>query len=1088
MRNLIVKPSAFLTAPAVLKALVFLFITSFTNSIFAMDPPEALADSKSETKKEVNKEDKKWDVNHPPGESYLANIDVSTGTWMNVDVSPDGQTILFDLLGDLYTMPIKGGEATALTHSIAWEMQAKFSPNGKQIAFTSDQAGGDNIWIMDIDGTNQKQVTKESFRLLNSPTWSPDGQYIAAKKHFTSQRSIGAGEIWLYHTAGGSGLQLNKRPNDQKDIGEPVFSADGKKVYFSRDSTAGSTFEYSKDSNQIIYEIFSINQKDGKIKKEVSGMGGAIRPTPSHDGKTLAFVKRIRNQSSLFFKDLKTGIETPVYKKLDRDMQETWAIHGVYPSMSWTPDNQSLVFWADGKIKKINKKSLTVSDIPFHIKTTKEMRKAVRFNVNPGPEKFDTKMLRWVQVSPNGKQVVYQALGQLYTKKLPNGKAKRLTKSNTEMAFYPSYSSDGKWITYTSWNDKAQGAVKKIRSTGGKSKTLTKQPGKYIAPKFSSNGKNIVFQKVTHGRLLSPQHDINPGIYQIAASGGKAKLITENGANPFYSKDAQRIYLTRFEDKKTKLISINLNGFDPVVHASSQWATEFSLSPNEQYLSFNERYQIYIIPFTQTAKTIELSPKTTNLPILKISDHGGNNLSWNKTNDSISWSLGAELNQLEIPSVSEWKEKQKELSVNKTSLSFEVKSDSPKGHTLLTGAQVITMQGDLVYEQGDILITDNKIKAVGNVGSLTVPQGTKTVNLKGKTVMPGIVDVHWHGSQGSSQITPQQNWMNLASLAFGVTTIHDPSNDTGEIFASAEMARKGLTVAPRIFSTGRILYGAKTYITADINSLDDAVDHLSRLKQQGAFSVKSYSQPRRDQRQQVLEAARQTQMMVVPEGGSTFQHNLTMIIDGHTGIEHSIPMAAIYDDVKQLWSQSETGYTPTLVVSYGGIWGENYWYQDSDVWKHPLLSKFVPKNILYPRSIRRTMAPKEDYNHFNSARVAKELQDLGVGVQLGAHGQREGLGSHWEMWMFAQGGMTPLQVIRAATIDGAKYLGMDQYIGSLEAGKLADLVILDSDPIKDIYSTDQVHGVMVNGRLYHSDSMDEIGNHPKKRQPMFFQE
>jgi len=243
---------------------------------------------------EQKKEPTKWDVNKPPGESYLANIDVTEGTWMNVDVSPDGKTILFDLLGDLYTIPLQGGQATPLTHSIAWEMQGKFSPDGKKIAFTSDQGGGDNIWTMNVDGKNQKQITKEKFRLLNSPSWSPDGEYIAARKHFTSRRSIGAGEIWLYHTAGGGeGLQLNERPNQQKDLGEPAFSPDGKKVYFSRDSTSGKIFEYSKDSNRIIYEIFSIDRVNGKISTEISGMGGSVRPTPSPDGKNLKHIRRL---------------------------------------------------------------------------------------------------------------------------------------------------------------------------------------------------------------------------------------------------------------------------------------------------------------------------------------------------------------------------------------------------------------------------------------------------------------------------------------------------------------------------------------------------------------------------------------------------------------------------------------------------------------------------------------------------------------------------------------------------------------------------------------------------------------------------
>ncbi len=1078
MKKPIVKLSAFI------KTLSFVIIASCSTAVFATDPPPIEVDVKTDAKKE----DKKWDVNNPPGEAYLANIDVTQGTWMNVTLSPNGKTIAFDLLGDIYTLPIEGGEATAITHSIAWEMQPQFSPNGKQLAFTSDQGGADNIWTMDIDGSNQHQVTKEKFRLLNSPTWSPDGSYIAARKHFTSRRSIGSGEIWLYHKAGGAGLQLNKKPNKQKDLGEPSFSPNGKKIYFSRDSTPGPVFEYSKDSNNVIYEIFSIERSTGKIIKEVTGMGGSVRPSPSPDGKHLAFVRRIRNQSSLFIKDLTSGKETPLYKNLDRDMQETWAIHGVYPSIAWTPNSKNLVFWAGGKLLKINRATGTLSDIPFHVKTTKSMRKAVRFEQNPGPDSFDTKMLRWVQVSPNGKQVVFQALGQLYTRSLPNGKAKRLTKRNNEMAFYPSYSKDGKWITYVSWNDNEQGAVRKIRSKGGSSKKLTKQKGKYINPHFSNDGKSIVYEKVTAGRLLSSDYDLHPGIYKVSASGGESTLITEDGSSPFYSKDDQRIYLTRFADKKTHLASVNLKGLDALTHASSQWATEFGLSPDEKFVTFNERYQLYVVPFTAASKSIELSPKASNLPLLKMSDLGGNHISWNKNSTQVNWSLGDKLYQLELPEIADWKSNADKLEPKLTTLSFEVKSDIPTGSVLLTGAQIITMKDDEVFADGEILITNNRIVSVGKSGSLKAPKNAKTIQLKGKTIMPGIVDVHWHGSQGSNQITPQQNWMNLASLAFGVTTIHDPSNDTGEIFASAEMARKGLTVAPRIFSTGRILYGATAHITAEIESLDDATKHLKRLKSQGAFSVKSYNQPRRDQRQQVLEAARQTNMMVVPEGGSLFQHNLTMIIDGHTGVEHSIPMANIYDDVKQLWKQSETGYTPTLVVGYGGIWGENYWYQHDEVWKHPLLSKFVPQKVLYPRSIRRTIAPEADYNHFNNARVAKELQAEGVSVQLGAHGQREGLGAHWEMWMFAQGGMTPLQVIKAATIDGAKYIGMDKHIGSLEVGKLADLVILDSDPLKDIYSTDQVHGVMVNGRLYHSDNMDEIGNHPKKREPLFFQE
>ena len=1035
---------------------------------------------------EDNKNDK-WDVNNPPGESYQANIDVKQGTWMNLSVSPDGKQLIFDLLGDLYSLPIEGGEARALTHSIAWEMQPQFSPDGKQIAFTSDAGGGDNIWVMNSDGSDARQVTKESFRLLNSPSWSSDGQYIAARKHFTSRRSLGAGEIWLYHQAGGKGLQLNKRPNDQKDLGEPVFSPSGEKVYFSRDSTPGKVFEYSKDSNRVIYEIFSIDRLNGKVTKEVSGFGGSVRPTPSPDGRYLAFVRRIRNQSSIFLKDLQTGKEFPVYQQLDRDMQETWAIHGVYPTIAWTPDNQNLVFWAGGKIHQLNITTQVAKEIPFHVKTSKTVFKAVQSKVDPAPESFNTQMLRWVQVSPDGDQAIFQALGKLYSRKLPNGKPKRLTRSEDEFEFYPSFSADGDWVVFTTWNDAQQGAVKKVRARGGRATRLTKRPGKYLAPQFSHDGKSVVYQKSTGGRITSPTHDLNPGIYTISAKGGDATLVTSNGQTPFFAVDDQRIYLTRRHNNKSSLVSVDTKGKDPITHVSSEFATNYGLSPQQKYLTFRERYQLYVTPFTFASKAIDLSPKATNLPILNISTDGGQYVSWSKSETQVHWSLGPKLFSLQLPHPNLWKDQAKSLERKATDLSFSVTSDQPRGNTLLSGAQIVTMKGDQVFPQGDILISGNRIKAIGESGSFKVPDNAKRVDLRGKTIIPGIVDAHWHGRQGRNQLTPQQNWYNLATLAFGVTTIHDPSNNTAEIFSAAELARAGKAVAPRTFSTGTILYGAKASITAEIDSLEDAERHLKRLKAQGAFSVKSYNQPRRDQRQQVLQAARNNQMMVMPEGGSTFQHNLTMIVDGHTGIEHSIPPAAVYDDVKQLWSQSATAYTPTLVVAYGGIWGENYWYQQSEVWKHPLLSKYVPQHVLYPRAIRRPMAPEEDYNHKKIATVAAQLQDLGVKVQLGAHGQREGLGAHWEMWMFAQGGMTPLEVIRAATLDGAIYLGMDEHLGSLEAGKLADLVVLNSNPLKDIYQTDKVDMVMLNGRLYDSQTMNEVGNHPKSREPMYFE-
>jgi imidazolonepropionase-like amidohydrolase len=405
----------------------------------------------------------------------------------------------------------------------------------------------------------------------------------------------------------------------------------------------------------------------------------------------------------------------------------------------------------------------------------------------------------------------------------------------------------------------------------------------------------------------------------------------------------------------------------------------------------------------------------------------------------------------------------------------------PKGRIALTNARIITMNGDQVIESGTILIEGNKIEKVGNSSDIKVPGDAFVVDCGGKTIMPGMVDVHAHMGQSWNGISPQQQWSYVANVAYGVTTTHDPSADSEMIFSQSEMQKAGLMVAPRIYSTGTILYGADGDFKAVINSLDDARAHLRRMKAMGAFSVKSYNQPRREQRQQVIQAARELEMMVYPEGGSFFYHNMSMILDGHTGVEHSIPVSPVYKDVTTLWGRSKTGYTPTLIVGYGGIWGENYWYHKTEVWKNERLLKYYPRTLLDSRSMRRTMAGDDDYGHIGNAKACKKIMDAGTKVQLGAHGQLHGLGAHWELWMLAQGGFSNMEAIRAATQWGADYIGMGDQIGSIQEGKLADLIVMDKNPLEDIRNSETIHRVILNGRIYDPETMDEVGNHPHKR-------
>ncbi len=1051
----------------------------------------------AETLKDDADAKKKWDVNAPPGVVSTVAIDTKTGTWMSVDVSPDGKQIVFDLLGDLYLMPVEGGEAKALTHSIAWEMQARFSPDGKQLTYMSDAGGGDNIWVMDVDGSNAHALTKEDFRLLNNPVWHPNGQYIAARKHFTGTRSLGSGEIWLYSIGGGAGVQLNEKPNWQKDLGEPAFSPDGRYVYYSQDTTPGNSFEYNKNGNAQIYQIFRKDLKDGKTKAFVSGAGGAVRPTPSPDGKYLAFVRRVRNQSTLFLKDLETGEEKVAWSDLERDMQETWAVHGVYPSMSWLPGSKQMVLWAKGKIWRVDPFAHTAKEIAFHVKDTREIRAAVRFETPVAPDKFDVHQLRWVNVSPQGNKVVYSALGQLYVRDLPNGTPQRLTKQQDHFEFFPRFSRDGRSIVFTTWDDEKLGSVRTIDVRGGSETIITKSPGKYVNPQFSPDGKQVAFEKMHGGYLTTPWFGLDTGIF-VTSADGKAtpRLVTDDGSTPQFGKDNDQLYVSRMQragevDWTTSLVRIDLNKGEEQAVAKGEFVSDFALSPDGNWLAFTERFHTYVTPLPIAGKPVTVGSKMDALPVRQLDVNAGDYAHWSGDSSKIFFSLGDELFSSELKNAFTFlpgspKEVAKPTEAG-LKIGFQEAANKPVGTKVISGARIVTMKGDEVIENGRIVITDNRIVAIGKAADIAIPAGAMQIDAAGKTIIPGIVDVHWHGGMGEDEIIPQQSWINYASLAFGVTTIHDPSNDTAEIFSQSELQRAGKVVGPRIFSTGTILYGAKANMSAIVNNLDDALTHLKRLKAGGAISVKSYNQPRRDQRQQILEAARETGMMVVPEGGSLFEHNMTMVVDGHTGIEHAIPVANAYDDVKQLWSQTKVGYTPTLIVGYGGLDGEHYWYAHTDVWRHPILSRYVPATVLQARSVRVETAPEEDYNVFNIARTATELQRAGVPVNLGAHGQREGLGAHWEMWTLGRGGMTSLEAIRVATLNGAKYLGMEKDVGSLEAGKLADLVIINGDILANIQNSDKIANVMLNGRLYDVTTMNEVGGTAKARKPFFFE-
>jgi imidazolonepropionase-like amidohydrolase/Tol biopolymer transport system component len=1047
---------------------------------------------------EAQAEPTKWDVNAPPG-TTLKQIPIRTdeGTWMDVDVSPDGRTIAFSLLGDIYTMPMAGGTPRRIAEGLAWEVQPRFSPDGTRIAFVTDRGGGDNIWIMNADGSGKIALTKEDFRLLNQPSWSPDGRFIVAKKHFTTGRSLGTGEVWLYHVSGGGGVKLVARPDDvyQKELGEPIFAPDGKAIYFTKNVTPGKIFEYAQDSNGEVFDIERYEIATGETTTAVSGLGGSVRPTPSPDGRKIAFVRRDTGQTSLWVKDIASGVERKIYHDLDRDVQETWAVTGVYPNMDWTPDSKSIVFWAGGKIRRVGADGGEASVIPFAIDDTRAIADAPHPRIPVGEDSFESKMVRYASVSPDGRQVVYEQLGHLWLKPTAGGAARRLVSNGGDaLELYPAWSRDGSRIAFVSWTDAGLGQIKTVAAGGGAAKALTTQPGHYANPVFSPDGKTIVFEKRGGGYLTSPDWSENPGVYRVPVSGGVPVMVARGTASPQFGADGDRLFMVASADGKQQLVSTDMNGEARRVHAEGELVNDFRVSPDGRTVAFRQNYEVFAMPLMPGGQAVSVDEKGTALPVTKISTGGADYINWSNGGAQLHWTLGPVVytaaRSAFFADAPQGKDAPKFVSpTSGLSLERTVPAAKQRGTVALVGARLLTMTGDGAgaVDDGVVVIEGDRIAAVGPRASTPVPAGAKAIDVSGKTIMPGLIDAHAHGPQGEGDLVPQQNWALIQALALGTTTMHDPSAQASQIFVASERQRAGLLLGPRIFSTGEVVYGAKSPdVYARIDSYDDALAHVRRIKAQGGHSIKNYNQPRREQRQQVAAATRAENMLDVAEGGSLFGMDMSMVADGISTLEHNVPVEHFYEDVLQFFGQSNTNNTPTLVVTYGGLAGDPYWRQATDVWENPLMAHTPPKQLLADNA-RRVKAPEWAFVDDDNAREAKKLADRGVKISIGAHGQQPGIAAHWELWSFVRGGMSPVEALRAGTIVPAQSLGMSQDIGSLEPGKLADLLVLDADPSADIANSDKIARVMLGGRLYDAKTMNEVETGTATRQPYWWQ-
>jgi Tol biopolymer transport system component/imidazolonepropionase-like amidohydrolase len=1047
--------------------------------------------------------DKPWRVTDPHGPVGTVSFSTETGTWLAADIHPDGQQVVFSLLGDLYVVPLGGGAAKRITSGPAIDVQPRWSPDGKLIAYASDRGGTENLWVCGPDGTGARAITTEKDQYVNSPAWSPDGEYLVGRKRFTDVSTLGTVELWLYHVRGGQGLGLTKR-DEQPEAADPAFSPDGRFLYFS---ARDSRYKYDRNVNEGFWQIKRIDRRTGQVVPLTGEFGGAVAPTPSPDGKRLAFVRRLRGRTHVEVMDLASGDVRRLPGEVQRDNQEGFAFHGVFPGMDWTSDGKAILATHEGRLWLLDAEGGPRRAVPFTAAVEQKVTEAVRFPRRVGEGDVRARILRWPVESRDGKRLVFSALGHLYTMDLPAGTPRRLTDAK-ELEYAPAFSADGSRLAYVTWTDAEGGHVWSMNADGSGRRRLTTQAAQYANPAFSPDGSRIVVLKGSGStfRNADLSSELWHELHVLPAEGGATQYVigvknrgpNRRMARPTFSADGERIFYVDDEPAakpaepgKTLLASVKLDGTDRRNHLRFKYAEEVALSPDGRHVAFSELHNAYVAPLPETgASTVDVETGGGALPVGQLTREGGEWMGWADGGKTVTWMFGPTYHRIALEKAVPLPEPEKETpeapakkgaakeapkpskkdlpKSDKVEITLTVPRAKPTGVVAYTNARIVTMKGDEFLEQGTIVTDGPRIVAVGPSASTTVPAGARTVDVSGRTIIPGLFDEHAHLHYAALDIFPERPWPYLANLAYGVTTTHDPSASTHEAFGQGEMVEAGLVPGPRIFSTGYILYGAEGAGRAIVGSLDEARQHVRRLKSQGAFSVKSYMQPRREQRQWLLQAAREEGMVVVPEGGGDLETNVGMILDGHTTIEHALPITPLQEDVVTLFAKSGTAYTPTLLVAYGGLSGDKWFHQHYELWKDARLQQFVPQSTVDSLGrIRGVMATDPiDWHHVDVARGAKQIVDAGGRVSLGGHGQLQGLGPHWELWSFVAGGMTPLQALRSATLSGAQALGLDKDLGSLEAGKLADFVVLEKNPLDKIENSETVELVVKNGVGY----------------------
>ena len=716
---------------------------------------------------------------------------------MSLDISRDGKTIVFELLGDLYTVPVEGGEAKLLMGGLPFDGQPRYSPDGKSIAFISDRDGCENLWIAKADGTEPKQLSKDKQSIFTSPAWTPDGQYVVVSR--STQLPFAPFELWMYHVKGGAGVQITKyraKPDQPPDrwfnaVGA-VASPDGRFLYYTQRDKAFNPYN-------VVFPLSQIVRRDRRTGDEdtlTDPPGSAFSAMLSPDGTKLVYGTRYETETGLRIRDLVTGEERWLKYPVDRDDQESLYTRDFLPGYAFMPDGKEVVVAYGGKIHRVNAATGEAREVPFTAKASIDLGAQLDFQsrVEDGPVK--ARLIQDASQSPNGKRLAFLALTHVFTMDLPWGTPKRVTQS-TGREFQPAWSPDGQWLAYVTWSSEG-GQIWKTRADGsGQPQQLTRSPAFYHDVAWSPDGTRVVGLWAPRRERVERPVDFgqtpSADLIWIPAEGGDANLIlpARGAGRPHFGPEQDRVYLytpggllsIRYDgtDRRTHLKVVGKTFFQTPETADGNPADDVRISPDGAWALAQVATQLYLIAVPRMGgEPPTVNVFTPSVPVARITDIGADYFNWADNGATITWAIGAnffrqpvqtvsfeakkpeeskaaeattpaqpaaepaknkkgkkEAAKTEEPKKEEAKKEEKKPRYEEIAVTLEAPRHHPQGTVVLSGARVIPMHGDVIAE-ADIIVKNNRIAAVGARGSFKAPEGARVIDVSGTHDRPGV--------------------------------------------------------------------------------------------------------------------------------------------------------------------------------------------------------------------------------------------------------------------------------------------------------------------------------------------------------------